>query len=125
MTSTTAFEDKVHDYVDLEERIATITAEAKALKKKQSELGTSILSFMQNAGTTKCETTTLNLIVSESVGQASLSVPLLTRVFSDFFAGRPEIATKLLAAIALHRKQAVGQRVRLKKVKRRAAADES
>lgn len=115
-----AFERDVSRYVDLDARIAALSEEMKELKRQHKDVTSVILTYMKDHSVKKCDTDVLSLSVCETVGQASLSVPLLKKVFDSFFVKRPELGDKLLKAIQEHRRDASSSRTRLKRVKKRA-----
>ncbi len=117
MSNQTEFTSNVNRYVDLEDEIARLSAQARALKREQGALSTTIIAFMKSVDKPRCETETMSLTVSETDGQASLSLPLLRKVFSVFFASEPGRGDALVQAIQTFRKESVQRRVRLKKRK--------
>lgn len=114
-----AFDRHVANYADLENQITSLSDQLKTLKKTQQNHSSNIVSFMQTHNVTKCNCDDFRLSVCDTVGQQSLSIPLLKTVFVRFFAKRPEMTDRLIDAIQQHRKESAGTRTRLKKVKKR------
>lgn len=114
-----AFGDNVNRYLDLEASLSDLQVKSKAIKKEHNALGLQIISYMQSANKQKCETDTVNLIVSESVSQRPLSVALLKEVFTKYFPTRPDMPELLCKAIEAQRRHGGPERTRLKRVKRR------
>ena len=123
--TTAAFDHDVKTYATLEEQIAALSNQVKTLKKQQQTIGTGIVRYMQEHEVDKCDIddSPIRLSLCESVGQSSLSIPLLKTVFDQFFARKPEISARLIDAIQLYRKESAGIRTRLKKIKKRGSGN--
>jgi hypothetical protein len=123
MAASADVQNQVHAlrYETLDLKLQELAAQVKLLKKEQTGIAKSMLQYCLDNDKDKISTESMNLLVSQSVGQASLSVPLLRKVFESFFPRRPDIAEKLLAAVQQYRKESVPDRVRLKRVMRRDA----
>ena len=111
------FETEVAEYVTIDEQLAALSVQVRELKQKQKTLSTNIVSFMQTENVKRCYAEHVSFSVSETVGQASLSIPLLRTVFENFFSRRSDVTEKLIEAIQKHRKDSAGTRIRLKKSK--------
>jgi hypothetical protein len=114
------FESKVCDFIDIEDRLKAISDEAKQLRKVQKELTTHIIKFMKDVEKTRCETPSMNLLLSHNTTQATLSVPMLKTVFEEYFPGRQDISDGLISAIAEYRRLHAHSGIRLKKVRQRS-----
>lgn len=109
----------VTQYLTLDEQIVELTAQMKRLKTQQSLHCKFIVDDLRLHKNRKVETLNTDLVVSESVGQASLSIPLITRVCNTMF-GDSASTKRFISALQVERKQAAGQRVRLKRLKKRS-----
>lgn len=114
---------KVMRYLELDTEIELLQTQMKLLKKEHNTLNQDILQIMLVQNASKFETPSINLVRSETVGQATLSIPLITTVCNHIFA-RPELTAKFIAALQDHRKALAGKRIRLKRIKRRAVVEE-
>ena len=114
------FESRVSEFIDIENRLKTITDEAKELRRMQKDLSNHIIKFMKEADKTKCETADMNLLLSHNSTQLSLSVPMLKIVFQEYFPGRNDICEGLMAAIVEYRKKHANSGIRIKKIRRRS-----
>jgi len=113
---------KVLRYLDLEKSIEELQEQMKVLKKEHQTLNNDILQIMLEQDASKFETPEINLVRSETVGQATLSIPLIKTVCERIFA-RPELTEKFINALQQHRKELGGTRIRLKRIKRRLPTD--
>jgi hypothetical protein len=93
--------------------------EVKKVKKEQSDIGKSIMHYMQKEGFRKCAADNTSLQLSESVQQRPLTMVLLKEVFKSKFPTRPDVQTQLLDAIVASRHHGGADRIRLKRVKKR------
>ena len=111
------FETNVVSLLDLDDKIEEKAKELTALRKKHGEVNAVVLKYMIDANKKKCETSSANFVVSHSVGQASLSIPVIKRVMLNMFdAQTTEI---FLQKLAKERQECVDKRVRLKKIKKK------
>jgi hypothetical protein len=113
------FDPTVIDYLKLNDDIDKMQSEVRLIKKQQSDLGKSIMNYMQLTGFKKCAVENSSLQLSESVQQRPLTMALLQDIFKQKFPSRPDIQTTLLDAIVAARHHGGGDRIRLKRVKKR------
>ena len=112
------FDPSVIEYLDLNDKIDKMQKDVRVVKKEQSNLGKSIMHYMQQEGFRKCTAENSSLQLSESVQQRPLTMVLLKEVFKSKFPTRPDVQTQLLDAIVASR-HGGNDRVRLKRVKKR------
>jgi hypothetical protein len=104
--------------LSLDEKIDELNKQMKVLKIEHKELTVCVTNYLDH-NNQKCSIDDIQFTVSRSVGQASLSVPLIKRVCDSLF--KPEATEKFLQKLAEHRRTTVDERVRLKKVKTKHA----
>jgi hypothetical protein len=113
------FKVAVKSYLAQDEKLDTLQAELTKLKREHTVLGGQVLTFMRSTGCKRCETEKCNLTVSESMAQKALTMNLIHDALSKQCPGNPEMVGSMCNAIREYRKLGAGERVRLKRVKKR------
>lgn len=100
--------------LSLDEKIVELQKQIKMLKDEHKDITKTVTVFLDN-NNVHCELDEYKFTVSHTVGQASLSVPLIKKVCDSLF--KPEATEKFLEKLAEYRRTTVDERVRLKKMK--------
>lgn len=106
-------------YEAIDVQLRALMDKVKVLKQEQKSVGSHLMTDMQNLKIAKVLGNKINITLSVSVAQKSMTMDLLKDVFEESFPGRPEITTRLLEAIKRKRKDGAGERTRLKRIKKR------
>lgn len=116
------YETKVLKFLDISSEIQKLQTTMRSMKREHDTLSRDILQTMMIMDAEKIKARNTILRRSESVGQQTLSIPLIRTVCDHIFA-KPEQTEKFIKVLQEHRKQLAGKRIRLKLTKQKVKSE--